>query len=119
MLTREGASVRVIPRDGLRVRLHVMRDSQRLHLELDHDGFAAEQPVVIGDGLDRLQFVLENRSGGAHETGLWIAGLPDGNYELSVDGRKARSFAGGPRRTKIALPIAASAATRIAITRMR
>ncbi|MEX1129051.1 MAG: DUF5695 domain-containing protein [Vicinamibacterales bacterium] len=119
VLTRDGQSVRVVPRDGLRVRLHVVRDGQRLHLELDHDGFAREQPVVISDGLDRVQFVVENRSGGAHETGLWIAGLPDGNYELSVDGRKAGSLAGGQKRAKVALPISASAATRIAITKIR
>ena len=65
-LTRTANAVSVVPRDGLRVRFHVIRDDQRLHMELDHDGFANEQPVVVSDTLDHIQFTLENRSGGAH-----------------------------------------------------
>ena len=61
--TRTANAVSVIPRDGLRVRFHVVRDDQRLHLELDHDGFAKEQPIVVSDALDRIQFVVENRTG--------------------------------------------------------
>ncbi len=98
---RAATQVSVIPRDGLRVRFHVVRGEQRLHMELDHDGFAKEQPVVVSDALDRMQFMLENRTGGAHETGLWIAGLPEGNYAVSVDGRPAGQLAGSPRRTKV------------------
>lgn len=119
VLTRQGPNLRVIPRDGLRVRLHVVRDGQRLHLELDRDGFAQEQPVMISDGLDRLQFVVENRTGGAHETGLWIAGLPDGQYALSVDGRSAGTIAGGRERRRVAVAMSPAPATRIGITRIR
>ncbi len=119
VLTRARDQVSVIPRDGLRVRFHVVRDKQRLHMELDHDGFAKEQPVVVSDALDRVQFTVENRSGGAHETGLWIAGLPDGNYAVSMDGRPAGQLAGSPRRTKVSIAIGASPSTQITITRIR
>ena len=79
VLTRDGGMrSSVIPRDGLRVRFHVIRGDQRLHLELDHDGYAKEQPIVVADDLSRIQFTLENRTGGAHTTGLSIAGLPAG-----------------------------------------
>jgi hypothetical protein len=78
LLTRSGGVDSVIPRDGLRVRLHVVRVDQRLHLELDHDGFAKEQPVVIADDLARSEFIVDNRSGGAHTTWLLIEGLPAG-----------------------------------------
>jgi hypothetical protein len=105
VLTATAGSVSVIPRDGLRVRFHVIRDAQRLHMELDHDGFASEQPVTVSDTLDRLQFVVENRGGGAHETGLSISGLPAGSYKVSVDGRAAGAVTGGPARTIVALRI--------------
>ena len=94
VLTRSGQSISVIPRDGLRVRFHVVRPStaarggdQRLHLELDHDGFAKEQPVVVADDLSRIEFVVENRTGGAHTTGLSLSGMA-GGYRVLVDGKE-------------------------------
>jgi hypothetical protein len=87
IVTRDGSSYRVIPRDGLRVRFHALLGNQRLHLELDHDGFAKEQPIVIATDLSRIEFVVENRTGGAHETGLSISGLPAG-YRISVEGKE-------------------------------
>ncbi len=76
VLSREGRSVKVVPRDGLRVRFHVVRDEQRLHLVLDHDGFAKEQPVTVADDLSRVQFVArESQRRGAHDgpVGRWSA----------------------------------------------
>lgn len=119
LLARARDQVSVIPRDGLRVRLHVVRDKQRLHMELDHDGFAKEQPVVISDSLDRVQFTLENRTGGAHETGLWIAGLPEGDYAVTVEGRAVGKLTGTTQRTRIALAVGAAPASQISITRVR
>jgi hypothetical protein len=129
LLTREGSSIKVIPRDGLRVRFHVIRPStdargalnsaegrgdQRFHLELDHDGYAREQPIVVSDDLSRIQFTLENRTGGAHQTGLSIAGLPAGEYEVTVDGRRAGTVTGAG---EVRLPISSAAVSRIAIQR--
>jgi hypothetical protein len=113
ILTRVGSTVRVIPRDGLRVRFHVIRGDQRFHMELDHDGYAREQPIVVSDDLSRIQFTLENRTGGAHETGLSIEGLPAGEYDVAVDGRRAGTVKGGA--AVVALPIGSSAAARVEI----
>jgi len=110
VLTRTGSSVHVIPRDGLRVRFHVIRDNQRLHLLLDHDGFAKEQSVVVADDLSRIQFKLENRTGGAHETGLTVAGLPAGEFTVSVDRKPVTTVRGGSDQTTVALPIPGSTA---------
>ena len=113
VLTRTGGSVSVIPRDGLRARFHVIRDAQRLHLELDHDGFAREQPVVIADDLSRIAFTLENRSGGPHTVGLSIDGLAGGEYDVTVDGRRVARIDGAKPAT-IALPVSrATAAVRL------
>ena len=105
VLTRAGTSVSVIPRDGLRVRFHVIRGQQRLHLTLDHDGFAREKPVVVADDLSSVEFTLENRTGGAHETELTIAGLPRGRYTVSVGGKPAVTIDGGPDAHIVTLPI--------------
>jgi hypothetical protein len=124
LLTREGTAVKVIPRDGLRVRFHVIRGDQRLHMELDHDGYAKEQPIVVSDDLSRIQFTLENRTGGAHQTGLSIVGLPAGDYEVAVDGKPVGSSPVGQspvgptfRSGDLSLPIGSAPTSRITIQR--
>jgi hypothetical protein len=119
VLSRTQGAVSVIPRDGLRVRFHVIRDDQRVHLHLEHDGFAKEQPVVVSDPLDRLEFTLENRGRGAHETGLWVAGLPAGSYAVRVNGKSVTNLAGDTASTRVALPVAATGITRVEIARTK
>jgi hypothetical protein len=119
VLTRTAGSVSVVPRDGLRVRFHVIRDQQRLHMELDHDGFAKEQPIIASDSLERIQFTVENRTGGAHETGLWIAGLPQGRYTVTAGSQRIADVTGGSKKTRVGLPVGAAATTRIEIVRAR
>ena len=116
LLTRDGASVKVIPRDGLRVRFHVIRGDQRFHMELDHDGYANDQPIVVSDDLSRIQFTLENRTGGAHTTGLSIEGLPAGEYDVSVDGKRAASVTGA-QAVVVELPLSAALRSGVTIQR--
>ena len=119
LLTRQADRVSVIPRDGLRVRFHVIRDAQRLHMVLDHDGFARDQPVVVNDALDRVEFTVENRTGGAHETGLWIAGLAGGRYTVTVDGRQIAAVEGGAVKSQVTLSVGAGPSARVSIARAR
>jgi hypothetical protein len=116
VLTRTAGAVSVIPRDGLRVRFHVIRGDQRLHLELDHDGFANEQPIVVSDDLSRIQFTLENRTGGAHTTGLSIEGLA-GKYDVVVSGKKTGTVS-GTRIQQLSLPVSGVTA-RVEINRVK
>ncbi len=82
-LLDHGEFVRVVPRDGLRQRLHVVpRVGRRLHLWIDWDGFAAGEPVEIRRDGTRVAFVVENRSGLAHRGRIRVAGLPPGTYAL-------------------------------------
>ena len=45
--TGTDGELRVVPRDGVRQRLHVATQNRRLHMELDRDGFAAESSIAI------------------------------------------------------------------------
>jgi len=116
VLTTTAGGVSVIPRDGLRVRFHVVRDAQRLHLELDHDGFAKEQPITVSDSLDRVQFVVENRTGRTHASLLSISGLPPGSYTMTVDGHAAGKISGGEAKTLLPIPVTGNTA-RVSIAR--
>ena len=84
-LTRKGDTVSVIPRDGLRARVHVVRDDQRLHMELIGANYAPGQPVAINDKLSNIQFTLENPSRTTHHAQLCISGLQAGEYKITVD----------------------------------
>lgn len=102
-----GGVVRVVPRDGLRQRLHLLtRDGKRRHVWLDWDGFAPGEVVEIGADGSRLAFVLENRSGLSHQARLRLAGLAPGTYELRQDGRAvASATAGEDGRLRFSWPV--------------
>jgi hypothetical protein len=118
LLARSGNAVNIIPRDGLRVRLHVIRDDQHLHMVLERDAYAKEKPVVLSDDLSRIQFTLENRTGRAHETGLKLAGLPAGDYAVAVAGRTVATVRGGTQEgSKIMLPVGAVPSAQVTINR--
>jgi hypothetical protein len=105
LLTRAKDSVRVVARDGLRMRLHVIRDKQRFHLLLDNDGFAAEQPITISDDLKSVAFRVENRAGRPHSTQMRMSGMPSGNYAISVNGSQVATFSGGDQEQIIRVPL--------------
>jgi hypothetical protein len=79
-----GGQLLVVPRDGVRQRLYVITPARRLRMELDRDGFAAEQAVAIAPELNRLEFVLENRSDVPHTALVKIEGLAPGTYRAVV-----------------------------------
>jgi hypothetical protein len=117
-LARQAGVSRVVPRDGLRVRFHVMRADQRLHMILERDGYAKEQPIVVADDLSWIQFTLENRGGGAHKTALGIAGLPKGEYAVTVGGRAVTTLQGGSDgEQKVLLPVDGAAPVAVTIQR--
>jgi hypothetical protein len=115
-LTRKSDTVSVIPRDGLRTRFRVIRDDQRLHMELIGDGFAAGQPVTVDDKLAKIQFTLENRVKAAHKAQLCINGLAAGEYKFSVDGQSQTvRMPGDAADHWLELPVGAAATAKVTI----
>jgi hypothetical protein len=86
-LTRHGASIEVIPRDGLRDRFDVVWGNTRFHMRLDRDGFEEGNPIVFNESLNRFSFRIENRSNDQHETMLTFRGLPPGSYRVLSAGK--------------------------------
>ena len=118
-LTRKGDTVEVIPRDGLRARFHVIRDDQRLHLELTGGGFAKEQPIAVNDALTKIIFVIDNRGDASHAAQLEISGLPAGDYHVNVDGKdNPLTIADSKQNQTVDLAISAPT-TKVAIEKSR
>ncbi|MEA1887023.1 MAG: DUF5695 domain-containing protein [Bacteroidota bacterium] len=76
----------VWPRDGVRIRFWLIDDERRLGLELERDGFSREHPVVVDKNKDRIEFIIENRTGDMHTTGLSLDTEKAGKWALSLDG---------------------------------
>ena len=115
-LQREKDAIRVVPKDGLRMRFHIIRGAQRIHMLLDRDGFAKDKAVTFENDGSAIAFELENRGGGEHETTLWISGLTAGRYEVKSGG-KVQEFSvreGEERPVTVAVP---PAGTNVAIQR--
>ena len=118
-LSREKNLIRVIPKDGLRARFHIMRGAQRMHILLSRDGFAKDKPVSFDDGLATIRFTLENRATARHETMVRIAGLPAGSYKVTAQNHLAQKLTVHDGEEQlIQIPLDASGAS-VVITRVR
>ena len=85
-ITQVEYEIGIIPRDGLRRRLHIIQGDWRLHLLLERDGFAAEQPILLSKDLQCLRFVLENRTLDTHTLQIRLAGFSVSNGSVTADG---------------------------------
>lgn len=81
---KRGSALRILPKDGIRQRTHVVAGNRRVHIELDCDGFAKDQPVVVDGG--KVSFQLEQRVPAAHRTSVKIEGIA--GLELVINGKK-------------------------------
>lgn len=118
LLERKKDTIIVVPRDGLRSRFHVIRNNQRLHMILERDGYAKEQPITISDDLRRIAFTLENRSGRAHESGLLLAGLPEGDYSVRMGNRTVATIQADSAEQTVTLSVSDVAFTQVVIMRL-
>jgi hypothetical protein len=117
-LSRENNLTNVIPKDGLRARLHIVRGTQRVHLLLARDGFRKDQRVSFDDALQTMRFTLENRAAANHDTVIRIAGLPPGVYEAAAQNHPSqRLTVHSGEEQQIRIPVDASGAS-VRITRV-
>ncbi len=91
LLERKGDTIRVVPRDGVRRRLFVVRGKDRVRIQLESCGFQENEAVVYGDDFGEISFQVERRATGKDVTWLNLLGLPQGRYSLAIDGRRIQT----------------------------
>lgn len=111
-LRERADAIEVVPRDGVRRRLWVVRSGRRVLLGLDGDGFARGRPITIANDFTRIAFELENRARSDHTTEVVLRGLPPALYRLGVEGAEEQSAdLRRARRARAALTVPGDAKT--------
>ena len=85
----ENSSLEIIPRDGVRRRLHLRTEGQQIDFELTGARFAKEQPIHWSVGQRKFLFPLETETTGSGEVQMAVAGLPAGVYKVSCGQQKS------------------------------
>ncbi len=115
---RQGDTIRVIPRDGVRRRFSAILGARRFHLDLTDDGFAQSTALEIAASLDHIRFTLENRGTSAHNTGLRVEGLPQGEFALIVnEDETMTTFFSGGAPAVLSIPLSSAPARTVEIKR--
>lgn len=94
----EKNSLHIIPRDGVRRRLHLRTAGQKIDFESTGARFAKEQSIQWFPNQQRFVFLLESESTGSDESRLVITGLPEHSYKI-VCGGETKELPPGPMKT--------------------
>ena len=99
--------VALIPKDGVRRRIHFYVDKQKVSLELYNDGFAKDSIVTFSPGDGLISFTIENRQTKTHECTISITNLEHGDYSVLMNGNPSVTlfFAEGKRSNYINIPV--------------
>jgi hypothetical protein len=91
-LQKRRGGVTIVPCDGVRQRFHAITENGRLHVILQHCGFAKGRRISIRDDLDSVAFSLESRGEGKNQCSMSVRGLRKGSYRVLVDGSIKQSL---------------------------
>ena len=94
----ENGTLQIIPRDGVRRRLHLRTAGQQVDFELAGARFAKEQPIHWSTGQQKFLFSLETEPTGSGEVQITITGLPAGTYKV-IGGQEKSEFR--PDKTRL------------------
>ncbi len=96
------------PQDGIRAKFSFVQKKDRLHFELNRDGWvSAPDGITVQKDARRFRFRLENRSGNHHSTVLTVYSLsqPLRKPTVTMDGKKLETVQKGSGVYKIILPV--------------
>jgi hypothetical protein len=106
----EKASLHIIPRDGVRRRLHLRTAGQQIDFEVTGARFAKEQPIQWSIDQQRFLFTLETETTGSGEVQLLVANLPAHSYKI-ICGEETNEFLpDGTKPVRLRIPAGSSKA---------
>lgn len=115
-LTQKNKLLEVVPKDGLRKKIYYRYGKQPLDIELLRDGFKAGAPVVIDPAGSSIRFTLENRTGNAHETAVFLKGF-SGSYLVKAGQGSVKKISVQASGTTVNIAIPAGGSTTISLVK--
>ncbi|MGA8938337.1 MAG: DUF5695 domain-containing protein [Acidobacteriaceae bacterium] len=109
-MSAEKTALHIIPRDGVRRRLHLRTGGQKIDFELTGARFAKEQPIQWFTDRQRFRFMLETEATGSGEVQLLFADAPARRYKV-VCGDETKEFYPDPTKPlRLRIPAGSSKA---------
>jgi len=106
----EKSSLHIIPRDGVRRRLHLRTAGQKIDLELTGARFAKEQPIQWFTDRQRFLLTLQTESTSSGEVQLLVVGLPAHRYKMVCGGETQEFQPDGRNVLRFRVPAGSSEA---------
>ena len=118
-LQQKKDSMEIVPQDGVGRRFHFVGLRQRMHVELERDGFAASAPIVMKDDLSELTFQIENRDPQqkAHTSALSVSGFQ--GAQVLVNGKLAGTLSATDGNSTVSLGVSGSSPVQVTIRQAR
>jgi len=107
----DNASLQIIPRDGVRRRLHLRTEGQQIDFEVTGARFAKEQPIHWSSGQQSFRFALETETTGSGEVQIAIVGLPAKSYKVISGEQKSEIRPDETKVLRLRIPAGSSKAT--------
>jgi hypothetical protein len=109
--TNENAMA-IVPLDGIRRRFHALLTGGTLHVMLDADRFASNQPIILNADLSGITLQIESDNPGAHVVPLHLSASVAESYTIVANAMQVASgtLAAG-QDTIVQLPVQANANT--------
>jgi hypothetical protein len=81
-MREDKASLHIVPRDGVRRRLHLRTAGHQIDLALTGARFAKEAPIQWSIEQQEFRFALETEATTSGEVQLLVTGMPNGSYRV-------------------------------------
>lgn len=104
----EKTSLHVIPRDGVRRRLHLRTAGQQIDLELTGARFAKEEPIQWSTDRQEFLFTLETETSTNGEVQLLVVGLPTRSYKVICGPETNEFHPDGKKPLRLRVPAGSS-----------
>lgn len=103
-LDKSAGDFKIWPRDGVRIRFWLVDNDSRTGIELERDGFSKNEPVIVNKERDRIELPIENITGDAHITRLFLDTEDAHQWHLSMDGKVLKAY-GKDKKAVFDLPV--------------
>ncbi|HZJ82534.1 MAG TPA: DUF5695 domain-containing protein, partial [Clostridia bacterium] len=79
-LEQEGSTLKIMPRDGIRQRFGIVKDTGILNITLDRGHFSKEKPIVVDRDINKIILAIDTKDVGG-EIGISISAV-DTKYRV-------------------------------------